>query len=250
MQTSTLPTLTINSLDFSVSINCSTVPSAVNFLIISESATFEEFSIQKLSNTAGLNTFSRRPRSREINDNLVNVSIFNLEDEPLVLINAIDLSEEGIFSRNAMVLTPEVTLCNKIRAHLTVEVLTVLSGSGSADNIGGSIESEFLDGRGGNDLLRAREGNDVLEGDDGRDTLRGGQGEDSLIGGVRNDVLVDGNGIDQFTIQARRGRDTATDFQDGVDILRLGGNLSFSDLTISSSGGGANTAISIANTGE
>jgi len=80
------------------------------------------------------------------------------------------------------------------------------------------------------------DGNDTLQGGAGTDTLLGGLGVDKLYGDAGNDTLTGNGGADQFIWNANTnlGSDHVTDFENGVDHIRLVGTgaTQFSDLTI------------------
>lgn len=88
------------------------------------------------------------------------------------------------------------------------------AGSGFDDRITGNGLSNLLDGNAGNDVIAGSGGRDMLLGDGGRDRLTGGKGNDTLTGGGKRDTFVFDTGS---------GRDTITDFQDGVDRILLRG---------------------------
>ena len=130
---------------------------------------------------------------------------------------------------------------------------TVYAGLGN-DTIQGGNGDDVFHGEAGNDRIFARLGNDtVYAGDqfdfidagDGNDLVFGGKGGDRVFLGNGNDVYVDtaqtgafgqdtitgGAGVDRFEFQAVMSDDIITDFQVGVDELRLtqslwGGGLS------------------------
>jgi hypothetical protein len=95
---------------------------------------------------------------------------------------------------------------------------------------------DIIKGRGGNDNIRGLSGNDLLFGEAGNDWLSGGRGHDTLVGGSDRDI---------FALRPRSGTDTITDFEDGVDFLGLGGNLTFDQLTITPSTGAEDNATLI-----
>jgi Ca2+-binding RTX toxin-like protein len=106
--------------------------------------------------------------------------------------------------------------------------------------------SENLNGTGNglDNLLVGNSGNNVLKGGRGEDTLRGKSGDDVLSGGAGDDRLTGGSGADTFVFQKGGGRDVVTDFrhgQDDIDVSRLNGVNSLSDLDIRQEGG--NTII-------
>ena len=66
-------------------------------------------------------------------------------------------------------------------------------------------------------------------GEDGDDILDGGDGKDRLYGGNGSDIFIgrSGDGSSGFT-----GANIIYDFEDGVDKIRLEGDLSFSNVSI------------------
>ncbi|WP_022684134.1 Ig-like domain-containing protein [Sphingobium bisphenolivorans] len=85
--------------------------------------------------------------------------------------------------------------------------------------------------------LTGTAGADLLLGDSGNDLLSGLDGDDVLDGGAGRDVLTGGAGADLFILEAPHGQtlsvaDLITDFQQGVDHLRLPGSLTFASLQI------------------
>jgi Ca2+-binding RTX toxin-like protein len=133
---------------------------------------------------------------------------------------------------------------------------TLQGERGKTNSISGFDGDDVLLGRGRLDLLYGGNGNDRLEGgssldflygDTGQDTLNGGGGGDYLQGDRGRDLLTGGSGGDQFATQENTGRDTITDYLDGVD--KLATFIPFSDLTISQRGldtvirSGSNTVL-------
>ncbi|NMG58146.1 calcium-binding protein [Geitlerinema sp. P-1104] len=127
---------------------------------------------------------------------------------------------------------------------------TIFGGAGN-DTIAGGRDNDYIDGRGGDNILFGNLGDDTVIGGSGNDTIFGGQGNDVIIGGPGNDVLsgdrgldtlTGGGGANQFFLQASgANRDVITDFQPGVDKLRLPDGVTFAELQIQ--GSGANTEI-------
>jgi Ca2+-binding RTX toxin-like protein len=103
-----------------------------------------------------------------------------------------------------------------------------------------------------NDVINGQRGNDTLDGLSGDDTLRGGEGDDVLIGGLGNDTLIGGDGSDVFVLNPNNGSDVIRHFESDRDFIRLGGNLTFDQLTITQgTGARANDIlIRILNTSE
>lgn len=108
-----------------------------------------------------------------------------------------------------------------------------------AERVFGTASDDVIDGLGGNDSLQGAEGNDHLSGNTGRvelfgqegdDTLLGGSGDDYLDGGAGDDELRGGPGADvyfghggrdTFVIMAGDGRNRLSDFDPGLDRIRL-----------------------------
>ena len=128
---------------------------------------------------------------------------------------------------------------------LSLAALVDAEAGNSTIFLGGALDDSYSAGA----------GDDLLEGGGGDDTLLGGAGDDTLIGGTGADRLSGGEGADTFVLGEGDGGDVLsladliTDFEDGLDLIGLEGGLQFSDLTVSD-GGTANSAISIAATGE
>ncbi|RMF67703.1 MAG: calcium-binding protein [Cyanobacteria bacterium J069] len=134
---------------------------------------------------------------------------------------------------------------------------TKIKGTNGSDRLEGGINNDKLDGKNGSDRLFGGDGNDKLKGGKGNDTLIGGNGDDLLKGGAGADILTGGAGSDRFEIKYKpnkpgyRFADIITDFQDGVDKLKLD-DVSFSNLQIvQGSGSFANdTLIQLSGTGK
>ena len=71
-------------------------------------------------------------------------------------------------------------------------------------------------------------GNDVIWGSDATETLVGGDGNDILFGGSGNDTLTGGSGADTFEFTRSAGSDTITDFQSGLDSIKIYSDYTFS----------------------
>ncbi|MGJ8628561.1 MAG: calcium-binding protein [Sulfitobacter sp.] len=112
----------------------------------------------------------------------------------------------------------------------------IVIGGGGDDVMGGGSGTDYLNGSAGNDVIGAGDDDDTLDGGSGDDFLGGGAGADQLIGGDGRDTLNGGTGNDRLTGDGGSGPDTdvfvfnrfaqgevdrVTDFQDGLDLLRL-----------------------------
>lgn len=121
----------------------------------------------------------------------------------------------------------------------------VLKGWGGRDYLYGGDGDDTLLGGTGKDYLAGGDGDDSIEGGTLRDTLEGGDGDDLLFGengrdridgGRGDDTVTGGAGVDGFMFGQFGGEDVITDFELGVDLLRLGssfyagGRLSVEDL--------------------
>lgn len=104
----------------------------------------------------------------------------------------------------------------------------VLHGERATDNhwVGGN---DVMSGGKGSDTLDGGTGNDELIGGAGHDRLDGGAGADLIDGGAGNDVLTGGKGADIFIFHradpGTKHSDTVTDFELGVDKIRIGDDL-------------------------
>ena len=122
---------------------------------------------------------------------------------------------------------------------------TVYGGPGNgADDIDGGAGNDEIFAGGGGDAIRGGAGNDTLFNGTGNDTSEGGVGDDLLWGGPGDDLLTGGAGADVFAFVAGNGSDTITDFENGVDHIRVkDAAQDFSDVTVTASGGDAVVAF-------
>ncbi|NJO71649.1 MAG: hypothetical protein HC825_08085, partial [Oscillatoriales cyanobacterium RM1_1_9] len=97
----------------------------------------------------------------------------------------------------------------------------------------------------GRDRLNGGQGNDQLFGNFGNDRLLGEQGTDTLAGGRGNDAFVLGLGSGSSDVSFA---DRILDFTDTEDVIELQGSLTFDQLEITASPGGA--LIQVLATGE
>ena len=116
-----------------------------------------------------------------------------------------------------------------------------LNGDGGNDTLAGGNGGDILNGGDGNDLLQGDDsdestnGKDILNGGAGNDILNGGNGKDDLTGGTGNDILTGGSGSDTFIFAAGDGTDIITDFNVGLDYIRLPVGMTFGDVSRSGS---------------
>jgi Ca2+-binding RTX toxin-like protein len=112
-----------------------------------------------------------------------------------------------------------------------------LLGITAIDGTGSDLPNIIWGNRAANDLF-GMAGNDRLNGGAGNDNLDGGAGRDYLAGGAGNDTLTGGAGGDCFDFRGIFGSDRITDYQDGLDRLRLIDTVAHTvaDLTISGNG--------------
>ncbi|WP_287296800.1 MULTISPECIES: DUF4347 domain-containing protein [unclassified Moorena] len=108
------------------------------------------------------------------------------------------------------------------------DTINLLTGQDIAKGLAGD---DFIDGGGGDDKLFGEAGNDTLLGGQGQDKLFGGSGNDLLNGGQGDNILTGGTGKDIFVLSTA-GKNTIEDFEDGQDLLKLDGDLTFGSLSI------------------
>lgn len=111
----------------------------------------------------------------------------------------------------------------------------VIRGGDGDDLIFGGDGDDILSGGAGGDVVRGGAGDDRLTGGGGDDVLRGGDGKDRVQGDAGDDVLTGGEKKDKFWFNAPDwGDDVITDFEDGLDTVRMKGTgaSGFGDLSI------------------
>jgi hypothetical protein len=113
----------------------------------------------------------------------------------------------------------------------------ILLGGSGQDLLFGDAGNDHLDGGDGDDKLFGGEGNDILLGGQGQDQLVGDAGDDILRGGSGDNILTGGLGKDIFVISTE-GKNTITDFLDGLDLIGLTEGLTFGSLSIVAQNGG------------
>ena len=98
-----------------------------------------------------------------------------------------------------------------------------ISGGDDADSLLGGNGDDVMDGGSGADVAYGGWGRDTITGGGGADTLMGSLGQDSLEGGTGADRLTGGRDADLFVFAAGSGADIITDFENGVDRIRIAG---------------------------
>lgn len=113
----------------------------------------------------------------------------------------------------------------------------LLKGGKGHDTLQGGAGRDTLEGGKGHDVLKGEKGYDLLKGGAGDDTLRGQKGEDTLNGGQGDDLLEGGIGADRFVFADGHGSNVISDFEDGIDEIRItSGANAYADLTLTSVG--------------
>ena len=116
---------------------------------------------------------------------------------------------------------------------------TITIGDNSSGSIlRGGAGNDMLYSGGGSDILNGGQDDDMIFGGGGNDRLRGGTGMDYLNGGTGDDLITGGAGADVFDfVPSTDGHDIITDFQAGLDQIKLGdGTWTFDDLTLTQQG--------------
>lgn len=94
-----------------------------------------------------------------------------------------------------------------------------LTGSNSADEVGGDSGNDWLSARKGNDYIHGQDGDDTIFGGKGDDIVDGGAGNDRINGDNNNDLIYGGEGDDH--VNGGKGNDIA--FGDNGDDMLSGG---------------------------
>jgi uncharacterized repeat protein (TIGR01451 family) len=99
------------------------------------------------------------------------------------------------------------------------------------DTLVGGNGDDLMFGNEQDDILGAGGGNDVVFGGQGNDAIAGETGNDLIYGDAGDDLISGGAGADVFVVATSTGTDTIVDFEVGVDLLGLAGELTFDQLT-------------------
>jgi|GEM_PF-297938 len=129
---------------------------------------------------------------------------------------------------------------------------TIIGGIGN-DTIAAGRDDDRIQATAGDNILFGNLGSDTVTGGSGNDSLFGGQGNDAINGGAGNDLLSGDRGVDtltggggtnEFILQASNAnRDVITDFQPGVDKLRVPDGVTIADLRLQASGASTNVSL-------
>ncbi|MEM7188177.1 MAG: hypothetical protein AAF439_01080 [Pseudomonadota bacterium] len=108
--------------------------------------------------------------------------------------------------------------------------MLTLTGTGTADQLFGSLVDDDIRGKGGDDFINGLDGNDKLRGGGGNDLIVDGDGEDRMWGG---------NGADTFVLALDGDRDYIRDWTtDDVIDIQSWGVTDISQLTFNTLGNG------------
>ena len=114
-----------------------------------------------------------------------------------------------------------------------------LDGGDGGDRLFGESGKDRLVGGRGDDRLTGGAADDILIGGSGKDRLVGGAGKDKLTAGLGADTLTGGAGADQFIFAPGQGVKLVTDFQNGLDKIKLSGVANFGQLSVTEGQGDA-----------
>lgn len=101
------------------------------------------------------------------------------------------------------------------------ELPDYLVGGKHDDYINGGGDGDVVDGGDGNDDLLGGGGHDTMIGGRGHDAIFAGDGHDMIFGGEGHDELSGGKGYDLFVFGVNSGWDIISDFEVGIDALRI-----------------------------
>lgn len=97
-----------------------------------------------------------------------------------------------------------------------------LMGDNGRDILYGGANNDVVSGGNSRDKILGGSGRDTLSGDGGSDRLFGQKGKDILIGGRGYDTLAGGENSDVFQFRKGHGDNLITDFEVGVDVIKIG----------------------------
>ncbi|NEQ37747.1 MAG: calcium-binding protein [Okeania sp. SIO3I5] len=111
-----------------------------------------------------------------------------------------------------------------------------IMGTTADDQLIGTDATEYIHGFGGNDTIQGLDGNDLIHSGKGDDIIDAGAGRDVIGADKGDDIISGGTGADMFDFRVGFGNDIITDFENGIDLIRLRGGLTFENLTIAQVG--------------
>ena len=115
-------------------------------------------------------------------------------------------------------------------ATVTVKVSAPIDPNAPVDP---TLYDTIIEGPEGKNTLNGTDGNDYIIGNTDADNINGAGGNDYIIAGGGNDWSVyGGTGADIFLFQSGDFQVAVRDFEDGVDLIHLGGGLTYADLTV------------------
>ncbi len=106
----------------------------------------------------------------------------------------------------------------------------IIRGGAGNDTLNGIRGRDHLYGQAGDDTLFGGVRHDLLRGGAGSDILHGGQGRDTLRGGYGDDVLYGDTDADKFVFRNDGGNDIIVDFEDNIDLLKVVGHGTLSEV--------------------
>ncbi|MGD1806522.1 DUF6851 domain-containing protein [Dapis sp. BLCC M126] len=109
-------------------------------------------------------------------------------------------------------------------------------GTTGDDELIGTDASEYIHSGRGDDIIEGLDGNDLIHSGKGDDIINAGAGRDIIGADKGDDIITGGTGADMFDFRSDYGDDIITDFEDGIDLIRLRSGLEFEDLTIAQVG--------------
>ncbi|MGI0483885.1 calcium-binding protein [Pantanalinema rosaneae CENA516] len=117
--------------------------------------------------------------------------------------------------------------------NITYNILNPIEGNRCDNNLYGTTQNDYLNGKGGHDRLFGMAGDDLVV---------GGNGADYLDGGIGNDELWGDQGADTFVFKQGYGQDMIYDFEVGDNVqldMRRGYSITPVDVELSNQQSGA-----------
>jgi hypothetical protein len=110
-----------------------------------------------------------------------------------------------------------------------------LLGNAANNSLFGLFGNDTMQGLAGNDTLNDTADNNLFDGKAGTDILVAGADSDLLIGGIGNDTITTGTGYDVIVFNKGDGADIINASSGADNTISLGGNFSYSDLSLTKS---------------